>query len=265
MGLEVADRIDELNAAWPLGTDPKNEGDDHLRIIKASVQGSFPGIGNGQVAATAEELDLAITSMQTDVSVANDLADMDMATTPPILDDRMRFDGINWVPAAATAAKLEGTAQYTGYSSTVGSQIVFTTTVSDTVPAGLAVIVNAVAATGWILTATVDLELHLNLENTAGMTYSGGSGKESALRSEVGITRDPISTAFFSDEGHARWDAFISNNINNDGFSDTRSATCIITVAADEVINLCTARETAGASFAWDTRDFNCTLSVREI
>ena len=36
--------IPDLNPAWPTGTDPKSEGDDHLRNIKTAVQGSFPNL-----------------------------------------------------------------------------------------------------------------------------------------------------------------------------------------------------------------------------
>lgn len=34
MGLETSDTIQGLNEAWPLPTDPKSEGDNHLRMIK---------------------------------------------------------------------------------------------------------------------------------------------------------------------------------------------------------------------------------------
>jgi hypothetical protein len=36
--------IQGLNPAWPTGTDPKSQGDDHLRTIKAAIQASFPGM-----------------------------------------------------------------------------------------------------------------------------------------------------------------------------------------------------------------------------
>ena len=38
MGLETGTTIAALNAAWPLGTDPRSQGDDHLRLIKAVVK-----------------------------------------------------------------------------------------------------------------------------------------------------------------------------------------------------------------------------------
>lgn len=38
MGLETGTTIASLNAAWPLGSDPKSQGDDHLRLVKAVVK-----------------------------------------------------------------------------------------------------------------------------------------------------------------------------------------------------------------------------------
>jgi microcystin-dependent protein len=40
--LETSDNIKGLNPAWPLGSDPKSQGDDHLRLIKAVLQKTFP-------------------------------------------------------------------------------------------------------------------------------------------------------------------------------------------------------------------------------
>ena len=56
MPLEAGDFIPELNANNPLGADPKSEGDDHLRLVKRCVLGSFPGfVGN---AATPKSVTL---------------------------------------------------------------------------------------------------------------------------------------------------------------------------------------------------------------
>lgn len=52
MGLETVSFIDDLNSAWPLNTDPKSEGDDHLRAIKTALQASFPSLG-GNIFLTA--------------------------------------------------------------------------------------------------------------------------------------------------------------------------------------------------------------------
>ena len=46
MGLETnVDKVSDLNDAWPLGTDPKSQGDDHIRFCKkAMLSGDFSGI-----------------------------------------------------------------------------------------------------------------------------------------------------------------------------------------------------------------------------
>lgn len=47
MGLETGDYIEDLVQSNPVGaTDPKGQGDDHLRLIKKCIQQSFPG-GDG--------------------------------------------------------------------------------------------------------------------------------------------------------------------------------------------------------------------------
>lgn len=42
MGLEVAPFVDDLVPANPLNTDDADKGDDHLRLIKAALQATFP-------------------------------------------------------------------------------------------------------------------------------------------------------------------------------------------------------------------------------
>lgn len=44
MPIESATEIQELNPSWPTGVDPISEGDDHVRLVKTSIQGSFPGM-----------------------------------------------------------------------------------------------------------------------------------------------------------------------------------------------------------------------------
>jgi hypothetical protein len=60
MGLETASFFNDLNSAWPLGTDSGTFGDDHLRLIKSVLKSVFPGVGgNGfsqQITATEAEL-----------------------------------------------------------------------------------------------------------------------------------------------------------------------------------------------------------------
>ena len=44
MPIESASQIQQLNPSWPTGVDPISEGDDHVRLVKTSIQGSFPGM-----------------------------------------------------------------------------------------------------------------------------------------------------------------------------------------------------------------------------
>lgn len=55
-GLETATYIHELVATNPVGaTDPKSQGDDHVRMIKATLLNTFPNI-NGPITPTHTEL-----------------------------------------------------------------------------------------------------------------------------------------------------------------------------------------------------------------
>jgi hypothetical protein len=55
MGQETGSFIDDLNSAWPLDTDQRRFGAEHLRLIKRLIQATFPGI-NGAVLPTLAEL-----------------------------------------------------------------------------------------------------------------------------------------------------------------------------------------------------------------
>lgn len=57
MPLETGTTIAELNELWPLGSDPKSEGDDHLRLIKSVLQND----------AVSKDADV----VSTDIVVAN--------------------------------------------------------------------------------------------------------------------------------------------------------------------------------------------------
>lgn len=55
MGLETGTYINSLNAANPRGTDAKSAGDDHIRLLKATIKATFPNI-TGAVTPTQVEL-----------------------------------------------------------------------------------------------------------------------------------------------------------------------------------------------------------------
>lgn len=58
MGLETATYISELNNSFPLGGDPINKGDDHLRLLKSVLQSQFPNFAAAAMSASEAELNI---------------------------------------------------------------------------------------------------------------------------------------------------------------------------------------------------------------
>ena len=57
MALESTTYIDGLVSTNPTGTDPRSQGDDHIRLVKSSVKATFPSL-TGAVTSTQVELNL---------------------------------------------------------------------------------------------------------------------------------------------------------------------------------------------------------------
>lgn len=51
MALETGTYISDLVASNPTGTDPKSQGDDHLRLLKATIKATFPNIAGAVTAS----------------------------------------------------------------------------------------------------------------------------------------------------------------------------------------------------------------------
>lgn len=60
MGLESATFISELDNSFPLGGDPINQGDDHIRLVKAVLQSQFPNFTAAAANMTITELNLLV-------------------------------------------------------------------------------------------------------------------------------------------------------------------------------------------------------------
>lgn len=56
MPVESASFISQLNPSYPTGAETKAEGDNHIRMFKTAVLGSFPNLGAAAVTATAAQL-----------------------------------------------------------------------------------------------------------------------------------------------------------------------------------------------------------------
>lgn len=60
MPLESASYISELVATNPTASDPKSQGDNHLRLVKSVLQTQFPNFGTNAITATAAELNYSV-------------------------------------------------------------------------------------------------------------------------------------------------------------------------------------------------------------
>ena len=88
MSLESVTHIDDLNATNPLGTDPRSEGDDHIRNIKTVLLTDFAGI-TGAVTATHSELNYV------DVTAGTLTASKAMVVDSSSKIDNLKVDNID--------------------------------------------------------------------------------------------------------------------------------------------------------------------------
>ena len=88
MSLESVTHIDDLNATNPLGTDPRSEGDDHIRNIKTVLLPDFVG-DTGVVTATHSELNFV------DVTAGTLTASKAMVVDSSSKIDNLKVDNID--------------------------------------------------------------------------------------------------------------------------------------------------------------------------
>ena len=88
MSLESVTHIDDLNSTNPLGTDPRSEGDDHIRNIKTVLLTDFVGI-TGVVTATHSELNFV------DVTAGTLTASKAMVVDSSSKIDNLKVDNID--------------------------------------------------------------------------------------------------------------------------------------------------------------------------
>ena len=120
MGLESFGYIDSLNTANPTSSDPKSEGDDHLRGIKLTLTSTFPNL-TGAVTATHTEInyvDGVTSDIQTQIDTKQSAtADYDVGDNVKIKlgdsdDLQIYHDGSNSLinETGAGLLKLRGSA-----------------------------------------------------------------------------------------------------------------------------------------------------------
>jgi len=55
MSVESATYVNQLDSSKPASGDPRSEGDDHIRLLKSTIQATFPNI-TGAVTPTQSQL-----------------------------------------------------------------------------------------------------------------------------------------------------------------------------------------------------------------
>lgn len=119
MGLETATYVDGLNSSNPAATDGLAQADDHIRLIKGTIQSTFPNL-NAAVTADPTELNIldgaTVTTAEVNhlsgvTSAVQTQLDAKAATSSPTISDPT-FTGTT----TAATATLTGTTTVTTVS-----------------------------------------------------------------------------------------------------------------------------------------------------
>lgn len=122
MALETGTYISDLVSTNPVSNDPKNAGDDHLRLLKATIKATFPNI-SGAVTPTHTELnyvDGVTSAIQTQLDAKAPLASPILtgaptAPTPLAGDNSTKIATTAFVVTAALNSTLPGQTSKTDY------------------------------------------------------------------------------------------------------------------------------------------------------
>lgn len=90
MGLESATYIQQLVATYPLSSDPRSQGDDHLRLIKSVLKYTFPNL-DAAVNATPDEMNALVGMTGTILDALAAKAELNDLANYAALDQAQRF------------------------------------------------------------------------------------------------------------------------------------------------------------------------------
>jgi hypothetical protein len=130
MGLETATYINGLVTTNPTSSDPKSQGDDHLRLVKSTVKATFPNI-TGAVTPTQADLNVLLNT-----SALSGLAKLNGAsavTAAAAGTDYIAPGGALGTPSSGTVTNLTGTANITVTGGASGAIAATTLSASSTV------------------------------------------------------------------------------------------------------------------------------------
>lgn len=224
MGLESGNRIEDLDVSFPLAADLRHQGDDHLRLIKACVAGSFPSLGATAVSVTAPQINdvtnklvsfagrtvVAAVPASDDYELMDEnsigLGDVNVST--PLDHDFLRYDSASgkWV----NFPFIYGYAHFEDHAGNSADSTYFATQVNNTYPAALATITNT--SGGWLFTPA--MKQIVTMTFTAGFRTDGG-----VQNTDAAIARNPVGTTIPGASDH-RCVAFAQADTTASGGTD---------------------------------------------
>lgn len=132
--------VQSLNPAWPTGTDPKSQGDDHIRTVKSAIQQSFPNMtaawttsskikSAGLDASNAKVENVAAATVATD-AVNKSVTDALNTRLTTLEGQQGRFQSFGCVQSSG--ASSGGTGDFSVVRNSIGSYTITFTEASTT-------------------------------------------------------------------------------------------------------------------------------------
>lgn len=102
MSVESATYINQLNASYPAASDPKSEGDNHVRLLKSTLQATFPNLTATAVTPTSTDFNTLAGAATTGAVGLN-------VETQAVANNSTKAASTAFVSAAVAAATLSAT------------------------------------------------------------------------------------------------------------------------------------------------------------
>lgn len=114
MGLESVTDAGDLNVLWPLSTDPRTEGDDHIRAIKVAIASLLTD--KSQVDSRHADQEIPTLTTATEATLAH--------TPNPEESLILVRDGHVLVPGATTAGRYTLSGNTITWDTIVGGEVI---------------------------------------------------------------------------------------------------------------------------------------------
>ncbi len=113
MAVEAATNISQLDSAKPAASDLKSEGDDHIRLIKYTIQMTLPSITGISYAATSNSNFLLATTSMVQAAILN-ASGITAVLPAQVADSYLYSDGtaVSFQPVSVTGSDIYLNALY---------------------------------------------------------------------------------------------------------------------------------------------------------